>query len=565
MLEELRVENHVIIASAHLQFHAGLNVISGETGVGKSLLFSALTALLGRRLDSDGGENAVSVEGRFRLDPNFLRSLGTDRFEADAEEVVIRVVKKPGGSQRCYLDGGFVARRELAEIGTKLADIQGQRDLQRLLDRAEQVAVLDAYAGCEELRDAFGMLFRRREDARKRLRERESLLAGMRDRLDLLRFQHREITEAEIRSGEHADLEARSRVARTAHEATALLSDASRALSGDDDAVRERLLAQGSRLERLGSDGDAEMTALAERFFALAEAVSDLEHDVAGVGLARGRLDDDPAPLERRLDLLNGLQRKYRCDEAGLVERAEAAANETADLEAQESSLEGLDGEFGEIEAEMRRVGTRLAAKRGRAGRRLAKVIEKELRELGMPKASFRTDAGEDAVGDNDDAVDLAAVTPAGFGDPGFSVQTNPGRDFEPLEAVASGGELSRIMLALQTTLAASHRVPMVLLDEIEAGVGPRLGTVLGRRIRELARHHQVFCITHLPQIAAFADRHLEIRKKTARSKTSVDIRVLDDKERLTEITAMLGGGDDRLARRQAKSLLTAAREGDGA
>ncbi len=556
MLEEIHVRNLLIMDSLSVVLGPGLNVISGETGVGKSLLLSSVGLLLGAKLpkeQSDAG--STKVEGRFQLRPEDQERLG-DLIEDGEDQLVIRVARKPGGTQRCYVNGSLAARKELEVIASSLVDLHGQRDTQKLLNRREQTRVLDTFAGTLNDSKKFFELYQKWHAQRRAFNDREKQERDLRDRLDLIRFQEQELGAAEIRPGELKELETHSRLLRAATETVAALTQAAERMEGRDSGVIKDLNSAGAEMERLAAD-DPELASLAERTFALAECAADLRRDMQVLGESRARLDGDPEEIDERLNQLHELARKYRTDEQGMQSLRNSHQIQIETLEEKLSSLENLDGEIQATESALVSLGNKLAKHREKSGKKLALLIEAELKDLRMPKARFLIQAGEKMS-----HFDLSKLQPDGFGDSGFLVCANPGTLPSPLEETASGGELSRILLAMKCVLAGRNNLPLLIFDEIESGVGPRLGSLLGQKLKGLSKHRQVLCITHLPQIAAFADRHLKIDKIVSGEKTTTTVEEISGQGRLVELAMMLGGGDEKLARSQAKSLLAEAEAG---
>ncbi|MCB9833937.1 MAG: hypothetical protein H6807_15865 [Planctomycetes bacterium] len=555
MLEEILVENLLIIDRLAVELHAGFNVISGETGVGKSLLLSSVGLLLGAKIEVEvADDREMRVEGRFRLDARDRRALADVLGrEPEEDELVVRVVKKGKGPQRCYADGGMISRRELAAIGSRLVDVHGQRDMQKLLDRREHAAVLDLFADTTALADEFAAEVEAWRAARRQLQDRLEAERRLVDRLDLLRFQRDELEAAKLQPDEKEGLEARHRKFQVARRAAEAAGQGAAALEEEGEGVIDRLNLVGKELGRL-ADRDPELGILSERAYELADGVGELVRELQDAAEERGRLDEDPAALAERLDLLNGLERKYRRDLAGLLVHLDEARAEIERLEAELDGLGALDSRIAAHEARLLKLGAELADRRGKAGKRLARAVEAELAELKMPHARFRVDPGLAP-----ERFEASALQARAFGDPGFELRSNPGSPFAALEDAASGGELSRVLLALKSVLADKHNLPLMIFDEIETGVGPRLGLLLGRKLKALSGHRQVLCITHLPQIAAHADRHLKIDKEVKKGQTRASVAEIRDEDRLAELAVMLGGGDLELARAQARKLLEEA------
>lgn len=550
MLEELAVENLVIIDRVQVGFHPGFNAISGETGVGKSLLLRALDILLGGRLgSSEPATGTCRIEGRFRLDASVL-SEGLQAFASDdPTEWVVRILKKSGGKQRCYINGSMASRREVSELGQHVADIQGQDDRQRLLRHTEQTAILDRFSGSEVVLEQWQSVWQRlrtlREQAANRC-EREKELS---DRLDLGSFQCDELERAEITEGETEELSVRSRRARAAAKSQVALEGARVALNDIIDKARE----SGADLEHL-ADQDDRLQPLAESLFALVEGADDALRDVMATGEGDGETELEIENLESRLAWLQDLARKHRTDEAGLLLRLEEGREELQQITDDLEQLKVLDEALAKTSDEAVQIATELMLVRRRGAEQLEASMKAELSELGMPHANLQFDDGIEG-----EKVSIDDLNPGGAGRPKILFQANPGGRWEDLSIAASGGELSRVLLALHSLFAGIHSIPLVVFDEIEAGVGPRLGLMLGKRLAALSRSHQVLAITHLPQLASFADRHLKIVKNVQGSSTSVQVELIEGEARADELADMLGGGHEGLARQQAASLLKEA------
>ncbi len=545
MLEEIRVDNLLLLDRLTLNFHPGFNVVSGETGMGKSMLLSAIGLLFGDKLPAEpkSAPKEVRVEGRFLLTSAERECLTEGLRELVDDELVIRVGRKPGANQRCYVNGNLVSRKELSSLRGRLVEVHGQRDTQKLLRPSEQVELLDRYGGhLEEAREV-ARLHDAWQEALQAAARREEREEQLRDRRDLLELRIRTLREADLVPGE-ADrigrdlkrLSSAKTLASTLGELVELLEDEGRRLALTDAA---------GRLERSAA-GDEEVNELLERIYALTDQSSDLALDCRKLASARSNLDGDPVQLEERLATLHGLMTRFQADERELLRRLETWEIELAGLDEELKALADSEKHTVEREERLRHAASRLAERRAKVGARLIRALQEELKDLRMPQARMRVVSGEGE----------AALSRRGLGQPRFEVATNPGQDFVPLESAVSGGELSRILLALESVLAADGDLPFLIFDEIEGGVGPRLGDVLGAKLASLAKHRQLLCITHLPQIAARAERHITVTKSVEGGMTRVRATTLDGERRCREIAAMLGGGDDQLALAQARKLL---------
>ncbi len=552
MLEEIRVDNLLLLDRLTLSFHPGFNVVSGETGMGKSMLLAAIGVLFGDKLPAEpkSAPKEVRVEGRFLLTASERERLGEALRELVDDELVIRVLRKPGAHQRCYVNGTLVSRKELASLRGRLVEVHGQRDTQKLLRPAEQVELLDRFGGLSEEASAVAKLHDAWQEALRAAARREEREAQIRDRRDLLEHRIRMLTEADIQPGEADRIAKDLKRLSTARNLVSTLEDLVGLL--EDEGRRGALTEAAGRLERSASD-DEEVSEVLERVYALTDLTADLALDCRNLASKRSNLEGDPVQMEERLATLHGLMTRFQADEEQLVSLLEVWEAELAQLSEEGRALADSERRARESEERLREAAAHLAAGRAKAGARLVRALRKELKELRMPQARLRVDSGE---GDE-------TLSRRGLGRPRFEVATNPGQDFVPLESAVSGGELSRILLALESILAADGDLPFLIFDEIEGGVGPRLGDVLGTKLARLAQHRQLLCITHLPQIAARAERHITVTKASAGGTTRVTATCLEGEGRRREIAAMLGGGDDAWAMAQARKLLDGATVGE--
>ena len=568
MLQELCIENLALFERAKVEFGPGLNVITGETGAGKSLLIDALELLLGERPRASlvrKGATEARVTGRFLVPGGALPEEW--REEGERELVLARALSAEGRT-RAWIDNRPATARALRELAELLVEIHGQNEHQRLFQPAEQTRLLDEFGALGAQLAAYRTARAQWLALRVELAGFEARARERAEREDLLRFQARELAEAKPSASEHAELAAERELLRHAAGIAAQLGALVQELSEEDGSALERL----KRAERVLEQWEAKLAAAApcaeEIRAALAhleEATSALTQLVAGSESSPERLE----AVEGRLARLEELQRKYRTDVAGLEARAVEAARELAALGTQAQDFDALRARTAAALEALERAATLLGKARRALRSRLEKAVRASLAELGLERASIevrveprvrpdlhspnaaeeRTRALEEERRFGADGADEVA----------FLLAANPGEDVQPLARVASGGEAARIMLALRTALALRQTIPTLIFDEVDAGVGGRLGPKVGEHLRALGKQHQVLCVSHLPAIAALAERHFKVEKSVQGGRTRTEVALLSGNARVEEIADMIAGGAAHAtARAEARRLLGA-------
>ena len=548
-LRELTVENLAVVERVRLDLAPGFTVLTGETGAGKSLVVDALSLVMGARASADlvrSGADALRIDAVFEDVPRDPDAPLDELIEADGTAIVRREVGADGRSV-ARVNDRTVTIGGLAALGQRIGEIHGQHEQQRLLDAARQRDLLDGFGGHADLLARAADAYRAWRAAVAAGAELLTDAHELARRVELLRHQVNEISAADPRPSEDAELEAQLRAAEHA-ESIARAAAAAVASLREDGGALDRL-AGVERDLGLAAQHDERFATLLDRAAGLSAELTEVARDVAA---AADAVDLDPASraaAEERLTLLYDLRRKYGDSLEAVVAFGEAAAGELARLDDQEGERERLRVEEAERRAALEAACARLTKARTEAADRLAAEVGAELPALGLPERSFGVQ------------IDAAEPGPAGADRVTFAFAPNPGEPSRPLARIASGGESSRLSLALKVVLAAADETPMLVFDEIDAGIGGRNGAAIGERLRRLSAHHQVLCVTHLPQVAAYADVHLVVAKRVTGDRTTTEVRKLTEDERRSELAAMLAGGggaDDALP--TAEALLRGAR-----
>ena len=546
MLIELDITNLAVIDHARIAFGPGLNALTGETGAGKSIVIDAVGLLVGGRADAGmirAGAAGARVEGFFEsraLDLSVLEDAGL----ASSGEDVLILSRELGTSGRnvCRVNGRAVPLRMLQEVGERLVDIHGQNAHQSLLRVSEHVDLLDRWAGLGELRRAASSL-------RARLRRTQRELGDLRGdgrelarRTDLLRHQIDEIARVRLEPGEEERLRNTQRVLANAEQIVQLASEAYAEVAGGAEEVPSARDLAGEAARRLSQlrHLDPEAAGLVEM---AAVAAMHLDELAGALRSYRDRAEFDPerlAEVEERLGVIFSLKRKYGGTVEEILAFAEGAEAELSGLASRDHAIAALEKDEASLLRELGAVTGELSAGRHRAARTLEQRVEEQLGSLAM-SGTFGVQFGD---------------TPPGELEPvEFLLSLNPGEPPRPLVKIASGGETSRVMLAIKAALTGADPHPTLVFDEIDSGIGGRVGEVVGSKLRELAAHSQVLAVTHLPQIAAFADVHLHVDKHVVEGRTVTRVGSLSGEDRLDELSAMFGSDRDA-GRLQAASLL---------
>jgi DNA repair protein RecN (Recombination protein N) len=552
MLLEIRIRNFAVIDAVTTSFGPGLNVLTGETGAGKSMLLDAILLIRGARAQTDvirTDTDSATVEAVFEVAPRGPVAAVLDEAGLGLEhgQLVVRRELARTGRHRAFVNDSPVTAGLLERLGDHLVEIHGQHEHQRLLEPARQLDLLDRFAESEELRDRVGDLFDRRRAAQAELEQARAAERDRAQREHLLRLQISELDGARLRTGEEDELRVERRRLQHAERLSAGLAEAAGFLNDDDSSAMSRL----HRVARLLRD----LARLDPAFAAPADSVDGagalVEDALAAVRSLRESITMAPGRLEaidERLDTLTRLKRKYGDTESAMLAFRDEAASELERLGRHEEILARQERLVGELDAELSGAAHELAKRRHDAAERLAGEAARELRQLGMEHARF-----EIAV----TRASFEEVGPRGLDRVEFRLSTNPGEDVRPLARIASGGELSRTMLALKAILARADRVPTMIFDEVDSGIGGRVAAVVAQKLAGAAEGRQVLCVTHLAPIAARAAHHVRVSKSVRGGRTRVSAEIVTGAARVEEIARMVAG--DRVtetARGHARELL---------
>lgn len=555
MLSLLHIEDIAVISQAEIAFEEGFNVLTGETGAGKSIVVDAIGAIIGGRTSRDlirTGAKCARVTGVFGGLPalNWFEQYGIAPDE-NGELLVERVIH-PDGKNTCRVNGHPVLVTQLRELGSQLLNIHGQHDGQQLLDEETHLESLDNFAHLSPQRQVYADAYEHVKDLRAQLKAVQMDEGEKARRMDTLQHQIGELERAQLRVGEEAELTAQREILRNAERITDAVDQAWQALTGgemSDGAVAlltnaENALTQGGRYS-------AELSELAQKVSQLryaADDVAELVRDArSGLDFYPGQLDD----VEERLDLLHRLKRKYGADEEEMLAYLDRCQTELDNIQFSDERREKLEREVAQAVQTAQQEAEKLSKARQKAAKELSRRIQQELSDLDMPRVRFEVEFGpvEGEDGLNEFGMDRVR----------FLMSANLGEDLKPINRIASGGELSRIMLALKNVLAETDCVTTMVFDEVDTGVSGRAATKVAQKLSQVARGRQVLCVTHLPQIAAMGDVHFSVEKGERDGRTYTRVEQLDRPRRREELARLSGGASTAILLEGAEELLQKA------
>ena len=559
MLTELRISNFGVIEQLAVTFGAGFIVFTGETGAGKSLLIDAVTLLVGGRASAEhirAQAEEAELEAAFHLPPEhpLLALLRNKGFARSGEtDILIRRIISRTGRNRTYLNGNLCPVHLLEELGGALVDVHGQHEQQSLLSPSAQMDALDAFGGFQPLRQEYQHAYRDWQDRVGDLETLTAQIAQRREREDLLRFQFQEMTDAGIEAGEDARLEQERPRLMHSQQLGELSDQLHELLYAGDQGVLSLLAGARKLLAKMESLD----TTTVDWVKTMDEAVVPLKDLADQVRRYRDHVEANPSRLleiEQRLDRLHRLAKKYGGSLDAMLALQDSLRAQLAELDHGETHLQERTRAVEQAVLSLRDVADRLSRKRLDAAKKITAHVMKELGVLRMERTRFSVEVSR-----------LSGDAP--YGQTGqdtveFMFSANPGEPLKPLAKVASGGELSRVMLALKTILAESDQVPVLIFDEVDAGVGGAVAEVMGARLRSLSRHHQVLCVTHLPQVGSQAHAHYLVEKRVRQNRTMTQVRLLDLDEREEEVARMLAGVTvTKKARAAAAEMIASAKD----
>ena len=543
ILRELRIRNLAIIDDLRVRFDKGFNVITGETGAGKSIIVDSLGLALGGRAQSDlirSGEAEAVIQAYFEADGmNEFPDIGIDLSDG----LILRRSISATGRSRAYVNDIIVSLQGLAEVGRSLVDIHGQHEHQSLLSVDKHRRFLDSFGRLQGDLKEIEMLYREVEGLKREDAELKQKIKERTHRLDLLRFQIREIDSVSLKTGEKEELGEQKTILSNLGRLTELAEEAYSLIYGADGSCVERLSSVISKVKEM-SLVDHSAAGILELLESARPAIEDASVSLRGY---KDKYEFEPDTLntvEDRLELIKRLEQKYGAGVENIIGYRNGAETELKELELADERADLLESELKIKEESLVSAASALSKKRKEAAGKMEGLVRAELKELAFGKAEFVVD------------IKTEAVSLHGIDRVEFLFSANPGEPPKPLAKIASGGELSRVMLALKSILADFDGTPVVIFDEVDSGIGGKTAESVGKKLKSIAGRRQVLCTTHLPQIASMADFHMKTEKKQKAEKVSVEIKELSGSERLHEIARMLSGKITDVSLKHAKELL---------
>jgi DNA repair protein RecN (Recombination protein N) len=548
MLKELFIRNFAIIDDLQIRFSNGLTILSGETGAGKSIILNAVNLLLGSRAAADlvrSGAESAELEAFFEITGSGrVADLMAEQGYNPSEGLLVKRIISRNDTNRVYINGRIATIQLLNAITRNLASISGQHAHQLLLREEQHLLILDQFGGLGGLRDEVGACFQKMLPLLKELKELNAIKERQAEHLELLEFQKKEITVASPRPGEDQDLEQERVRLKNAEELYQTVYNSIESLYSAPGSVLEKLVAVKKDLNKI-SQIDGQLTTKTASLSETAYQIEDLTEQLRSYLNSIQTDDKQLEAVEERLDCLNKLKRKYGGSIETVFEKLKSIEQDLSGVENIAEKIKATETQIRKLHTRLKTLALTLSDKRKETAQDFAQKVIGQLATLKMLKTDFSV-LLQTIPADEKTDVHLAAenhmITEAGIDRATFLIAPNVGETLKPLAGIASGGELSRVVLALKALLAKTDAVETVVFDEVDAGIGGSVAEVVGKKLADLADHHQVICITHLPQIAKFAKQHYRISKQVAEGRTRASINRLNDEDRYKEIARMLGG-----------------------
>lgn len=553
MLETLRIRNYALIEEVDVDFRAGFNALTGETGAGKSIVVGALELVLGARASSDAvraGADRATVDAVFRiqqLTPRLSQLFEEHEIPTEGGELLLQRGVGADGRSRAYANGQLLPISVLAAIGDELVDLHGQHEHQSLLKPDRQMDLLDGFGGVDKEVEALGALVGRLRALEREIAQAETDDRALARQVEFLRHEAGEIDKAGLEPGEEEEMRARRNVITNAETICTLAGGVCTALYDGEEGAAAQVLATAVR--ELGELAviDSRFRPLLEQLEGCRATVEEIAHEVRGLGSV---LEYDAEELERinsRLAMLSDLKRKYGADIAEILAYRDRARDQIEAYDRRDERLAARRKEQEALLAQAMSSARSVSGKRAAAAKKLDRQVSAALQDLGMKGARFETH------------IERGALTASGIDRVAFLLAANPGEPMKPLKLVASGGEVSRIMLALKAVFAGADRIPTLIFDEIDAGVGGTVAVRVAEKIHALSRTHQIICITHIPQIASVAQTHFHVSKSAQKKRTVTGVAAVTGEARVQEVARLLDGSLSELSMRHARELLAKA------
>lgn len=546
MLRELGIKNLAIVDDLRVRFEKGFNVLTGETGAGKSIIVDSLGLALGSRAHSDlirSGEKEAVVQAYFEIEGvNEFPDIGIDVSDG----LILRRSISATGKSRAYINDTIVSLQSLAEAGKSLVDIHGQHEHQRLMSVDRHRLLVDSYGKLEDDRKKVGSLYKEVQALKKQETDLKQKAKERAHRIDLLRFQINEINAAILKPGEKNALTEERTILLNLSRLNELTETAYSIIYGSEGSCIERLSSVITKVREMSSIDHS----ISDILNMLESTLPPIEDAAISLRRYKDRYDLEPerfAEVEERLELIKKLEKKYGEGVETVLRYRDEAEKELKCLEFTDERLDSIEAELKEKEEMLLSTALSLSEKRKKVANKMETLVKNELKELAFSDAEFLTDIRQEAL------------SPHGLDKVEFLFSANPGEPPRPLAKIASGGELSRVMLALKTILADYDSIPILIFDEVDAGIGGKTAENVGKKLKMLSTKHQVLCTTHLPQIASKGDFHLKIEKRQKNERVYVEVREIKGREKLDEIARMLSGNITEVSLKHAKELIESA------